>query len=108
MKVKIKAYENTIKELNKVIGKKRKKLEKLNKQQVCVIINGDEYYTDFEIREAYGCDIITRAQCDKAIKGLESKQNGVEKLVIDEEIKLLSLMVDSVYQLIEKESDKNC
>lgn len=66
----------------KQLKDKRKK-----KQDFEIIINGDKYNSEFEILEAYGCDIISNAQKDTALKKFREWLSGGTDDILEYQIK---------------------
>lgn len=73
-----------LKSIERDLTKKIKQLKdrRKKKEDFKIIINGDEYYSENEILDAYGTNIISRAQKDTALK----KFNEWEEGEIDKEL----------------------
>ena len=69
--------------------KKIKKLEAKRKdpEKFEIIINGDKYNSEIEILEAYGCNIISSAQRDTAMKKFREWEKGTFDEVLDYQIR---------------------
>lgn len=69
--------------------KKIKKLEAKRKDpdNFEIIINGDKYNSEIEIIEAYGCNIISSAQRDTAMKKFREWEKGSFDEVLEYQIR---------------------
>ena len=69
--------------------KKIKKLEAKRKdsENFEIIINGDKYNSEIEILEAYGCNIISSAQRDTAMKKFREWEKGTFDEVLEYQIR---------------------
>lgn len=67
-------------ELDKAVYKYQVKCKKEHEKtkNAYVTFQGQQYYTENEIMEAYGCDVMTSAKCDSLIEKL-NKKKGIEE-----------------------------
>lgn len=74
----IKVNELIVESINKLIGKYQKKADKEREKakQAYVTYKGDEYYTKDDIMDAYACDCITEATCDRLLDKLDKAMCG--------------------------------
>lgn len=77
-KIEIKVNELVSASIDKLIEKYQKKVNKEREKvkRACVTYNGDEYYTKEDIMDAYGCDCISEATCDKLLDKLDKAMCG--------------------------------
>lgn len=63
-------------ELDKAVYKYQVKCQKEQEKtkDAYVIFNGEKYYSENEIMDAYGCDVMTSAKCDSLIEKLNKKK----------------------------------
>lgn len=90
-----KAVESICRDLKAMIDKKRRKLDSIEsrKNLFGTFINGEEYRTENEIMDAYGCGMITDAQRREAIRRLNFWADGEEANALSYEIKVLSAIL---------------
>ena len=67
-------------ELDKAVYKYQVKCKKEHEKtkNAYVTFQGQQYYTENEIMEAYGCDVMTSAKCDSLIEKLNKKKGIAE------------------------------
>ena len=90
-----KAVESICRDLKAMIKKRRRKLDSIEsgKKLFGTFINGEEYRTENEIMDAYGCGMITDLQRREAIRRLNYWVDGEEANAIRYEIKVLSAIL---------------
>lgn len=88
---KTKAVRSICADLKAMIAKRQRKLDDIEsgKKGFATVINGEEYRTEHEIYDAYGCGMITEAQRRSAIKKLEAWQHDENADALRFEIKSL-------------------
>ena len=86
------AVESICRDLKAMIEKRRRKLDSIEsgKNLFGTFINGDEYRTENEIMDAYGCGMITDAQRREAIRRLNFWADDDAANALRYEIKALS------------------
>ena len=86
-----KAVESICRDLKAMIAKRRKKLDDIEtgKAGFVTVINGEEYRTENEIQDAYGCDMITEAQRRAAILKLQAWEHDETAEALRWEMKAL-------------------
>ena len=87
-----KAVESICRDLKAMIEKRRRKLDSIEsvKNLYLTFINGEEYRTEDEIMDAYGCGMITDAQRREAIRRLNFWAGDETADALRYEIKALS------------------
>lgn len=104
-KEKITALKNLLKEFDKIIA--RKKANVVKKEAFKIEIDGQEYNSEEEILEAYGCDIISEAQKETALTKYELWESGSVKDTLSLELKYLNNIRWNLSQeLLEEEERK--
>ena len=104
-KEKIVALKNLLKEFDKIIA--RKKANVVKKEAFKTEIDGEEYNSEEEILEAYGCDIISEAQKDTALDKYQAWESGSVKDTLSLELKYLNNIRWNLSQeLLEEEERK--
>lgn len=89
------AVESICRDLKAMIAKRRKKLDSIESGKTLfgTFINGEEYRTENEIMDAYGCGMITDAQRREAIRRLNFWADDETANALRYEIKLLSAIL---------------
>ena len=90
------ALKNIERDLLKKI--KQLKSKRVKKQDFSITINDDEYTRENDILDAYGCDIISEAQKDTAIRKYREWENGNVNEVLDYQINYYSDMLYNIRQ----------
>lgn len=90
-----KAVESICRDLKAMIEKRRRKLDSIEsgKNLFLTFINGEEYRTENEIMDAYGCGMITDAQRREAIRRLNLWADDDAANALRYEIKALSAII---------------
>ena len=90
-----KAVESICRDLKAMIEKRRRKLDSIEsgKNLFWTFINGEEYRTENEIMDAYGCGMITDAQRREAIRRLNFWADDDAANSMRYEIKALSAIL---------------
>lgn len=99
------ALKNIERDLTKKI--KQLKNNRKNKEVFKITINGEEYYTENEIIDAYGSDIISTTQKDTALKKFNEWKKGVIDNVLEYQIKYYEKQLYEIHQeVLELEENK--
>ena len=82
--------------------KKIKKLEAKRKdpENFEIVINGDKYNSEFEIIEAYGCNIISKSQRDTALIKFREWEKGTFDEVLEYQIRTYKKFLYDINQEI--------
>ena len=105
-------YKNYLIALNLMrneLIKKIKKLEAKRKdpENFEIVINGDKYNSEYEILEAYGCNIISRAQRDTAMKKFREWEKGTFDEVLEYQIRYYKkYLYDITQELLGEEENE--
>lgn len=98
----IDAGTSLIRDLNNLIKKLNKTKKK--KEEFVTIIDGEEYHSYREITDAYGCEMITEEQKDRALKKLEEWRVLNVNKTLDQKIDLIVDVIDHIeLQISQKE-----
>ena len=84
--------------MQKLYRKLEKKAQDIKSQKFVVIINGEEYETENEVLESYGCDMITSTQKDNALRKFEEHEQNEEIKVINVELNWLNDIIATLEQ----------
>lgn len=99
------ALKNIERDLTKKI--KQLKNNRKNKEVFKITINGEEYYTENEIIDAYGSDIISTTQKDTALKKFNEWEKGAIDNVLEYQIKYYEKQLYEIHQeALELEENK--
>ena len=99
------ALKNIERDLTKKI--KQLKNNRKNKEDFKTTINGEEYYTENEIIDAYGSDIISSTQKDTALKKFKEWEKGSTDKVLEYQIKYYEKQLYEIHQeVLELEENK--
>ena len=99
------ALKNIERDLTKKI--KQLKNNRKNKEVFKITINGEEYYTENEIIDAYGSDIISTTQKDTALKKFNEWEKGAIDNVLEYQIKYYEKQLYEIHQeVLELEENK--
>ena len=99
------ALKNIERDLTKKI--KQLKNNRKNKEDFKITINGEEYYTENEIIDAYGSDIISSTQKDTALKKFNEWEKGAIDKVLEYQIKYYEKQLYDIHQeVLELEENK--
>ena len=90
------ALKNIERDLTKKI--KQLKNNRKNKEDFKTTINGEEYYTENEIIDAYGSDIISSTQKDTALKKFNEWEKRSTDKVLEYQIKYYEKQLYEVHQ----------
>ena len=90
------ALKNIERDLTKKI--KQLKNNRKNKEDFKITINGEEYYTENEIIDAYGCDIISTTQKDTALKKFNEWEKGNIDKALEYQIKYYEKQLYEIHQ----------
>ena len=90
------ALKNIERDLTKKI--KQLKNNRKNKEDFKTTINGEEYYTENEIIDAYGSDIISSTQKDTALKKFNEWEKGSTDKVLEYQIKYYEKQLYEIHQ----------
>lgn len=91
----LKSIERDLTKKIKQLKDKRKK-----KEDFKITINGDEYYSENEIIDAYGGDIISSTQKDTALKKFNEWKKGVIDEVLEYQIRYYEKQLYEIHQEI--------
>lgn len=91
-----------LKSIERDLTKKIKQLKdrRKKKEDFKIIINGDEYYSENEILDAYGINIISSAQKDTALKKFNEWEKGVIDEVLEYQIRYYEKQLYEIHQEI--------
>ena len=91
-----------LKSIERDLTKKIKQLKdrRKKKEDFKIIINGDEYYSENEILDAYGINIISSAQKDTALKKFNKQEKGVIDEVLEYQIRYYEKQLYEIHQEI--------
>ena len=92
------ALKNIERDLTKKI--KQLKNNRKNKEDFKITINGEEYYSENEIIDAYGSDIISSTQKDTALKKFNEWEKGAIDKVLEYQIKYYEKQLYEIHQEI--------
>lgn len=99
------ALKNIERDLTKKI--KQLKNNRKNKEVFKITINGEEYYNENEIIDAYGSDIISTTQKDTALKKFNEWEKGAIDNVLEYQIKYYEKQLYEIHQeALELEENK--
>lgn len=99
------ALKNIERDLTKKI--KQLKNNRKNKEVFKITINGEEYYSENEIIDAYGSDIISTTQKDTALKKFNEWEKGAIDNVLEYQIKYYEKQLYEIHQeVLELEENK--
>lgn len=91
----LKSIERDLTKKIKQLKDKRKK-----KEDFKITINGDEYYSENEIIDAYGVDIISSAQKDTALRKFNEWEKGAIDEVLEYQIRYYEKQLYEIHQEI--------
>ena len=97
------AFETIEKEFSNMKNKFEAKAEKeREKAEKCfVTIKGVKCYSEADIMDMYGCDIITCSQCDRYIEKLDSKIASKSNTTLSERVcQVMSLYLEDIQREI--------
>lgn len=84
---------------NKFEAKAEKEREKAEK--CFVTIKGVKCYSESDIMDMYGCDIITSSQCDRYIEKLDSKIASKSNITLSERVcQVMNLYLEDIQREI--------
>ena len=84
---------------NKFEAKAEKEREKADK--CFVTIKGVKCYSEADIMDMYGCDIITSSQCDRYIEKLDSKIASKSNITLSERVcQVMNLYLEDIQREI--------
>ena len=91
-----------LKSIERDLTKKIKQLKdrRKKKEDFKIIINGDEYYSENEILDAYGINIISSAQKDTALKKFNEWEKGEIDKVLEYQIMYYEKQLYEIHQEI--------
>ena len=91
-----------LKSIERDLTKKIKQLKdrRKKKEDFKIIINGDEYYSENEILDAYGINIISSVQKDTALKKFNEWEKGVTDEVLEYQIRYYEKQLYEIHQEI--------
>lgn len=80
-KTQIQARELIIEQIDKIIEKYEKKAEKekAKKKNAYVVYQGEKYYSNSDLQDAYACDAFSSATYDKLLEKLDKARGNVEE-----------------------------
>ena len=97
------AFETIEKEFSNMKNKFEAKAEKeREKAEKCfVTIKGVKCYSEADIMDMYGCDIITCSQCDRYIEKIDSKIASKSNTTLSERVcQVMSLYLEDIQREI--------
>lgn len=91
-----------LKSIERDLTKKIKQLKdrRKKKEDFKIIINGDEYYSENEILDAYGINIISSTQKDTALKKFNEWEKGEIDKVLEYQIMYYEKQLYEIHQEI--------
>ena len=91
-----------LKSIERDLTKKIKQLKdrRKKKEDFKIIINGDEYYSENEILDAYGINIISSTQKDTALKKFKEWEKGEIDKVLEYQIMYYEKQLYEIHQEI--------